>query len=128
MKTNKKLGNILVADDDPAIVDSIQFLLEEAGYVVNTTVDGNNVFTMIDNNPDLLLLDIWMSGQDGRDICKYLKSQDKTKHVPIVMISANKDTKEIAKKSGADDFLEKPFEMEDLLNKISKHIKKRNNN
>lgn len=73
------IKKILVADDDPAIVDAIRFMLEEAGYTVETTIDGEKVLNMIKNQPHLLLLDIWMSGQDGRDICKALKEQSETK-------------------------------------------------
>lgn len=117
---NKK--TILVADDDPAILDSIQIILEDEGYNVITTVNGETVAKMFEEQPDLLLLDIWMSGQDGRDICKALKSQDTTRHIPIIMISANKDTEEMAKISGANDFLSKPFEIDDLLKKVKKHL------
>jgi CheY-like chemotaxis protein len=63
-----------------------------------------------------------MSGQDGREICKFLKTNDLTKDIPIIMISANRDTEKMAKESGADDFLEKPFQMKDLLEKVVKHI------
>lgn len=116
---NKK--TILVADDDPAILDSIQIILEDEGYEVLTTVNGETVGKMFEEQPDLLLLDIWMSGQDGRDICKALKSQDTTRHIPIIMISANKDTEEMSKIAGANDFISKPFEIDELLNKVKKY-------
>lgn len=115
---------ILVADDDPGIVESLQLMLEDAGYEVATTVDGETVYKMEKEFPDLLLLDIWMSGQDGRQICKFLKKRKHTKHIPIIMISANKDTEQIARDAGADDFLPKPFEMDDLLNKVKSHLPK----
>ncbi len=56
---------VLVADDDPAIVDSMQMMLEMEGFEVNTIVDGEMIYKM-ENYPDVMLLDIWMSGQDGR--------------------------------------------------------------
>jgi CheY-like chemotaxis protein len=71
--------------------------------------------------PDLLLLDIWMSGMDGKEICKHLKSQEVTKHIPIIMISANKDTQKIAFECGADDFIAKPFQMKNLLQKVAQY-------
>ncbi|MEO6508980.1 MAG: response regulator transcription factor [Patescibacteria group bacterium] len=117
-----KKKRILVADDDPAIVDSIKYMLEDEGYEVETTVDGETVGKMFEDQPDLLLLDIWMSGQDGRDICRALKAQETTKHIPIIMISANKDTEKIAKEAGANDFVGKPFDIEDLLNKIKQQL------
>lgn len=67
---------ILVADDDPAIVEATTLILEEFGYDVDSTVDGQTIYKMEKDFPDLLLLDIWMSGQDGREICKYLKKRD----------------------------------------------------
>ena len=113
---------ILIADDDPSIVDSLKMMLELEGYEVSTTVNGATIYKMEKEYPDLLLLDIWMSGQDGREICKYLKKESHTKHIPIIMVSASKDVKQSAKDAGADDFLEKPFEQEDLLKKIAKYI------
>jgi len=112
---------ILIADDDPAIVESTKLILEEFGYDVDTTVDGETIYKMEKNFPDLLLLDIWMSGQDGRKICKYLKAEETTKHIPIIMISASRDVKESAKKAGADDFIAKPFELEDLVTLVKKY-------
>jgi DNA-binding response OmpR family regulator len=114
---------ILIADDDPAICDAVQFMLEEEGYDVDTTVNGETIYKMEANFPDVLLLDIWMSGQDGRDICKYLKKKALTKRIPIIMLSASRDIAESAKEAGADDFLPKPFNMDDLLEKIAKYTK-----
>ena len=109
---------IMIADDDPGIVDAIEMLLEFEGYEVTSTVNGSTVLTMNDELPDLLLLDIWMSGEDGRDICKKLKQVDTTKNIPVIMISASRNIKESAMAAGADDFLAKPFEMNELLGKI----------
>ena len=110
---------IMIADDDPGIVDAVEMLLEFEGYQVSTTVDGLTVLDMKEELPDLLLLDIWMSGEDGRDICRQLKSAEATKNIPVIMISASRDIKESALASGANDFLAKPFEMDELLQKIS---------
>jgi CheY-like chemotaxis protein len=113
---------ILIADDDPAIVDAIQLMLELYEYEVSTTVDGETIYKMEKEYPDLLLLDIWMSGQDGREICKYLKNNPLTKHIPIVMISASHDVIQSAKDAGADDFIAKPFQMHELLQKVEMYI------
>ena len=119
----KKTGKIMIADDDPAIVDALQILLEDEGYDVSATVNGEKVMKINNGSrPDLLLLDIWMSGVNGGDICKQLKCQDTTKEIPVIMISANRDTETIAKQSGADDFLLKPFDIDDLLQKIEKFM------
>jgi DNA-binding response OmpR family regulator len=114
---------IMIADDDPGIVDAIEMLLEFEGYNVRSTMNGEAVLQLGDKLPDVLLLDIWMSGNDGRDICKKLKQNDATKKLPVIMISASRDIKESAMEAGADDFVAKPFEMNELLNKIKAQIK-----
>jgi CheY-like chemotaxis protein len=118
---NKK---IMIADDDPGIVDAVEMLLEFEGYEVTSTVDGTTVLDMKEELPDLLLLDIWMSGEDGRDICKKLKETELTKDIPVIMISASRDIRESAIAAGADDFLAKPFEMDELLRKIARFTQK----
>ena len=118
------MKKILVADDNPAIVDALKIMLDEEGYEVETTVDGTTVQNMKEPLPDLLLLDIWMSGVNGGDICKLLKSAAATKHLPILLISATKDIEQIARDSGADDFISKPFQMEHLLATVAKYVNK----
>jgi DNA-binding response OmpR family regulator len=113
---------ILIAEDDAGILEAMQIMLEDAGYEVMTTEDGTTVQNMTDDLPDILLLDIWMSGIDGTVICRQWKSQDSTKHIPIILCSANRDTQRLAKACGADDFIAKPFEMTDFLNKVKKHL------
>lgn len=113
---------ILVADDDPAILESLCLILEEFGYEVDSTVDGETIYKMKKDLPNLLLLDIWMSGQDGREICRYLKNEDTTKSIPVIMISASRDIGRSTLEAGADDFLPKPFDMHALLEKIEKWI------
>ncbi|MDB4904896.1 MAG: response regulator [Mucilaginibacter sp.] len=116
------LKKILIADDDPGILDAIGIMLEFEGYEVKCTPNSAFLLTMESEFPDLLLLDIWMSGTDGRDVCKQLKQKASTRKIPIVMISASKDIERSAMEAGADDFLAKPFEMDDLLEKIGKYI------
>ncbi|HVA10817.1 MAG TPA: response regulator [Candidatus Dormibacteraeota bacterium] len=120
MQDTKK--KILVADDNPAILDALKIMLEEEGYEVETTVDGATVQDIKEPLPDLLLLDIWMSGIDGRNVCKLLKSNSVTKHIPVIMISATKDIEQIAKASGADDCISKPFQMERLLAIVAQYV------
>lgn len=112
---NKK---ILIADDDEGIVDAVTMILEVMGYEVEYTYDGGTVIDAVKNKPDLILLDIWMSGYDGRDICRQLKSNPEYREIPVLMISASRDIKQSALDAGANDFMEKPFEMDSLLNKV----------
>jgi DNA-binding response OmpR family regulator len=115
---------IIIADDDPGILDAVGIMLEFEGYEVKCTPDCTALLNMESESefPDLLLLDIWMSGTDGRDVCRYLKQKESTSKIPIVMISASKDIERSAIEAGADDFLAKPFEMDDLLQKIGRYI------
>ena len=92
------------------------------GYNVAHTYNGAAVADALQSLPDLLLLDIWMSGIDGRDVCRKVKADPKTKNIPVLMISASRDIRESALASGADDFLEKPFEMDILIEKIEQLI------
>lgn len=117
---NKK--KILVADDNQAILEVMELVLTDAGYEVILATNGKQAKKIAETLPDLILLDIWMSGSDGRDICKSLKQAEATKHIPIIIVSAIKDTEQKAKDAGADDFLEKPFEIKDLLSKVSKYV------
>ncbi|WP_256011269.1 response regulator [Desertivirga xinjiangensis] len=117
---------IMIADDDLGIVDAVEMLLEYKGYLVSTASE-NTLARIMEELPDVLLLDIWMSGEDGLEICRTLKSQKLTKDIPIVMISASKDIEHSAMHAGADDFLAKPFEMTHLLDKIDLMLKRMNN-
>jgi DNA-binding response OmpR family regulator len=119
---NQTKKKIMIMDDDAAIVDAITMMLEFEGYEVISTSDATNLLSSNVPLPDLLLLDIWMSGTDGRDICKHLKQSRKTKALPIVLVSASREIEKSARDSGADDFLSKPFEANDLLQKIEMHL------
>lgn len=115
----------MIADDDPGIVDAVEMLLEFEGYERVSTLDGSKTITVMkEEQPDLLLLDIWMSGEDGRDICKRIKLDDELKHIPVIMVSASRDIRSSAIEAGADDFLAKPFEMYEMLSKIAYYTQK----
>lgn len=118
---NEKI-KILVADDDVAILDVLQIMLHEVGgYSVDTVTNGAAVLKVENNPPDLILLDLWMSGMNGGEICQKLKSNSKTRDIPVIIFSANRDIAAIARSSGADDYLPKPFQMNDLLEKVKKY-------
>ncbi|HLZ21282.1 MAG TPA: response regulator [Ktedonobacterales bacterium] len=122
MRQSGRRKTILIADDEPGIVDAVEALLLEVGYAVQTTFDGNTISQFRDGYPDLILLDIQISGSDGRDICRQLKSAEQTRCIPVIIFSASRDTARIAKEVGADDYITKPFDLSQLLEKIEKHI------
>src|SRR5205085_3065415 len=115
---------ILVVDDDPDILDALQFMLEDAGYEVTTTEKGDYAENLHDTNgglPDVIILDVLLSGKDGRLICQRLKGQEETRHIPIIMMSAHPYAKQSVTVVGADDFLAKPYDVDELLAKIAKY-------
>ncbi len=119
---NKK---VLVIDDDEGILSAFEAVLEGEDYTVETFSNPELLQTLHENNlPDLILLDVLLSGADGRDICRQLKNKPLTKDIPIIMISAHPGAAKTIKKAGADDYVAKPFEMDELLQKIAKYTKR----
>ncbi len=114
---------ILLVDDEPDILEFLQIIFEEEGYIVVTT-DKGDYLEKLNNSalPDLVLLDMLLSGKDGREIVRHLKSQQKTKHIPVIMFSAHPSAEQTALTAGADDFVEKPFDIDTLLNKVAQLI------
>jgi DNA-binding response OmpR family regulator len=113
---------IMLADDDLGIVDSLSLILQEFNYTVEVTTDGEKLKGDL-TDVGLILLDLRMSGIDGKDLCLKLKKDPRTRTIPIIIVSANRDTEAIAAECGADDFLLKPFEMDELLGKVKRYIK-----
>ena len=109
----------MIADDDTGIIDAVVMMLEFEGYTVSSTVNGASVLELENNYPDLLLLDVQMPGQDGREICRKLKQKENTRNIPVILVSASTNLEKSAKDAGADDYLEKPFNMHDLLEKVA---------
>ncbi len=112
---------VLVVDDDVDILEGIALILEIEGYTVSTIAKGEKTYKRVEEfQPDLVLLDIRMFGTDGRAICKRLKSQKKTKHIPVILVSADPSTKNAKSLSSANDFLAKPFDTVDLITLVRK--------
>lgn len=117
-----KKKKILVTDDDDGVQDIFKLIFERAGYDV--TILGE-ALSILENNysyPDLFLLDRQLSGQDGLKVCRFLKEQNATKHIPVIIVSATPGIGKLAREAGADDFIEKPFQIKELLQKVEKWI------
>lgn len=114
--------NILVVDDDEEILEAIQIALEMEGYAVKTSVNGGCFQHLNGDVPDLILLDILLTGEDGRDLCQQLKRREETRHIPVILCSAHFSGDLITYLSGASTFLPKPFEVNDLLTTIARYI------
>ena len=116
---------ILVYDDEESILEVIKIILEEHGFEVISSTKGENIMQDVEaNNPSLILLDIWMKGINGNEVAKQLKSDEKTKEIPIILISALNETQQIAEVAGVDGFLKKPFDMDELVKLVRSKMKK----
>jgi len=117
---NKTASRILVIDDDPDIGIMIKMILEYSGYFVQVSDRGEHAEEFIrNNNIDLLIMDMLLSGINGIDICRRLKQNITTSRLPVMMISAHPNAKETCFEAGADDFIAKPFDMGDILSRIN---------
>jgi DNA-binding response OmpR family regulator len=124
-KSEGRRKKILLAEDDADIRFIISIVLNDAGYDVETLFDGQTILAGSHESPDLFILDKALPTIDGLALCKYLKSNEKTKGIPIIMISCYHEFKRKAKLSGVDDFIEKPFDLSVLRTKVDKNIKRR---
>ena len=112
---------ILICDDDEGILEVVKIVLEEKGYNVIPLSDPEKVHVTVKKvHPDLILLDLWMPILNGDTITKMIKEDKEIKHIPVIIISANKDTATIAGQIGANNFLPKPFNIDELEQIVEK--------
>jgi two-component system alkaline phosphatase synthesis response regulator PhoP len=115
-------GKILVVDDEIYIVHILDFSLGMEGYQVITALDGEQALEKARaEHPDLIVLDIMMPKLDGYETCKVLKSDEHTKNIPVILLSAkgrNVDQK-VGFEVGADDYITKPFSPRKLVERIN---------
>ncbi|MDF2191207.1 response regulator [Paraflavitalea sp. CAU 1676] len=116
------MKRIVIVDDDPAILDAFSRMLQNAGYEVTVYANGQPLLADDFPLPDLLILDKQLSGADGLDICRYLKHRERTKELPVIVLSASPHIQILAMQAGANGFLEKPFRYRDLLNLLERHL------
>jgi len=121
-KTLISKRKILIVDDDPVVRDVFKIIFEKEGYEVDMKEDGRELLKNNFRKPDLFLIDKLLSGVNGLDICRHLKSQKSTQHIPVVMISASPGIANQSEQAGADDYIEKPFEREHLLHVVRKNL------
>ena len=112
---------ILVVDDDPDIRIMIKIMLEFKGYSVVTLERGETSEEMLMSGEfGLVIMDMLLSGMNGVDICASIKQNKSISHIPIVMISAHPNAKATCLEAGADDFIAKPFDMQEILTVIGR--------
>jgi two-component system, OmpR family, phosphate regulon response regulator PhoB len=118
---------IMVIEDDTDIRETIVYALEEEKYVVIASEDARVLKFLSHHNPDLILLDNWLSDwksdANGEQLSKQIKSDPATSHIPIIIVSAVNNIKEIAEAGLADGYLRKPFDLKELIDIVVKFAK-----
>ncbi|SKB47036.1 response regulator [Daejeonella lutea] len=118
------MKRVLVVDDNQEILDVIKILMELNGYEVKCINSGLNLSdSVIDYDPNIILLDIVLGDIDGRDLCRYLKGDPRTQHIPIIIISASDTIYSAGEKTcNAETFIPKPFDIQYLLTQVETYV------
>lgn len=118
------MAKILLIDDDPDVRKIMSIMLEKEGYQVDTASRREEALQKIAQQiPSLILLDVLLSGTDGRELCREIKADSHTKAVPVIMFSGHPGAAQQYESWGADDFIAKPFQKQILLEKIEQQMK-----
>lgn len=121
MSNNKK---VFVFDDNTDILELCTIILEDAGYDIKTSSTSNNIIDQVMGyTPDIIFMDNWLPDVGGIDATRALKAHGELKHIPVIYFSANNDVKSLAEQAGADGYLSKPFDIQELEDIIVKHLK-----
>lgn len=120
MSMNKK---VFVFDDNADILELCTIILEDAGYEIKTSSTSNNIIDQVLSYiPDIIFMDNWLPDVGGIDATRELKQHATLKNIPVIYFSANNDVKSLAEQAGADGYLSKPFDIQELENIITKYI------
>jgi two-component system alkaline phosphatase synthesis response regulator PhoP len=120
-------AKILVVDDEADLVETIRFSLELEGYNVLVASNGEEGLNLArQEKPDLILLDLMLPKLDGYKVCRLLKFDERYKHIPILMLTAKTQEKDkiLGKETGANEYITKPFDMDELMAKIKSYLSK----
>ena len=118
-------SNILIVDDTPENLTLLRQMLTEKGFLVRPAISGEVALNSVQTNlPDLILLDILMPGMDGYEVCRRLKSQERTRDIPVIFISAltEPENKVRAFHEGGVDYITKPFQTDEVLARVTTHL------
>ncbi|MCU7613021.1 response regulator [Chryseobacterium sp. GMJ5] len=116
-------AKVVVVDDSPAIVDSIEMMLDFEGFQIEKFYKGSDMLKTLsaDSKPNVILMDMWLSGEDGRDICKVIKADETLRDIPVLIMSASRGLEQSALDAGADAFIAKPFDLGDMVDRIKSY-------
>ena len=114
---------VFIFDDNTDILELCTFILEDAGYEIKTSSTSNNIIDQVMAYiPDIIFMDNWLPDVGGIDATRALKSDETLKNIPVIYFSANNDVMSLADQAGADGYLSKPFDIQELENIILKHL------
>lgn len=119
------MQKILAVDDDKDILEVLQLILEDRGYEVEILTDGQYLFDKIKQcHPDLIILDIMLGNMDGRKLCHEVKAKNETQDIPVILLSASHaiGRSQLHTNGYPDDFISKPFDIDDLLNSVQRQL------
>jgi DNA-binding response OmpR family regulator len=115
-----KRKRILICDDDVAIVEMLELVLDMTGAEILTETNSLMLYDrLMLEKPDLLIMDLWMPAISGDELLKKIRVTDSMKSLPVMIISASTDGREIAMKAGADRFIAKPFDIDNFINSVN---------
>ena len=120
--------SVLVVEDEEDIMEVIRFNLEKEGYEVNQALSGEKALQVIENNlPSLVLLDLMLPGINGLDLCRIFKQNDRTKAIPVIMLTAKSEDADIVAglEMGAEDYITKPFSPRVLVARVRTILRRR---
>lgn len=116
-------AKILILDDDTGILEVLTQAFEYENFEVESAATPFVFFNFVNNfKPDIFLIDFLLSGINGGEICQQLKQSPETCHLPVIMMSAYPHIGETVRKSGCDDFIEKPFDLFNLIDCVKAHL------
>lgn len=119
------MARILIAEDEPYILKMLDFRLKALGHEIIGAVDGGQALDLASKEkPDLVLLDVMMPVMDGFQVLRKLKSQEETKHIPVIILTAKGQEKDIVTglEAGAADYVTKPFSFAELIARVNRAI------
>ena len=117
---------ILIVDDEPDIVETLKFLIEIEGFESIIAMDGEEALKKAkEENPDVIILDVMLPKINGYKVCRLLKFDNKYKHIPVLMVTARsqEEDKVIGEETGADEYITKPFDINEIVEKIHYYLK-----
>lgn len=115
------MSKILIVDDSNDLLEILQYFLEDAGHTVATIDSASQIHKQLEGfKPDIILLDVFLKKDNGREICRELKDNENSKKIPIILMSAHDKNLENSKECGADETLAKPFDLNDIIEKIKR--------